>query len=91
MVSLDCIPDTEKNRNPGFLDQEILVSGFFRDQDHRNSKSNICVKFVRSVQIVLKLCKKNDILGNSIDPTVPTDNLSQFLAPNFQGPHFEEL
>ena len=35
VVSLDCIPDTENTGNPGFLDQEILVSVFFRDQDLR--------------------------------------------------------
>ena len=47
VVSLDCIPDTEKTRNPGFLDQEILVSGFFLDQDLRNQNSRIPAKFER--------------------------------------------
>ena len=38
----------QKPENSGFLDQEILVSVFFLDQDVRNSNSNVCVKFVRS-------------------------------------------
>ena len=49
VVSLDCIPDTENTGNPGFLDQEILVSVFFLDQDLRNANSSIPVKFVLSV------------------------------------------
>ena len=41
--------NSEKPGNPGFLDQEILVSVFLCDQDLRNSNSGIPVKFVCSV------------------------------------------
>ena len=41
--------NSDKPGNPGFLDQEILVSGFFLDQDHKNPNSSIPVKFVLSV------------------------------------------
>ena len=39
---------SEKPENPGFLDQKILVSGFFLGQNLRNSYSSTHVKFVHS-------------------------------------------
>ena len=72
------------------IDNKNLTRVFW---EHNNMFTNVLKlrNLYAQFQIVMKLCPKSDFGENFIDPTVTTDNLSQFLAPNFQGPHFEEL
>ena len=81
VVLLDCIPDSWKTWKSWFLDQEILVSVFFPDQDHINLKSSVCVNFVRSVPNIHEVMCKKRFFQNLV---IFADNLSPFLALRFQ-------
>ena len=88
MVSLDCIPETEKPGKSGFRDQEILVSGFFRDQDLRNPSTHVSVKFVHSVPNSHEVMSKKRFSGISV---FGAKFRSCFWPANFKVAHFAEL